>query len=117
MGWIAVDFDGTLATYEGWEPVPRMVNRVKAWLADGKDVRIFTARVSHDDADRNLAYENKIRLWCDSHIGRQLPVTCRKDGECTQIWDDKAVRVIRNTGYSEDEMHRLKMKVRRVRNT
>ena len=33
-GWIGVDFDGTLATYNGWndgklgEPIPLMVDRV-----------------------------------------------------------------------------------------
>lgn len=51
-GWIGVDFDGTLAKYGKYvspthcgEPVPAMVARVKRWLADGREVRIFTARV------------------------------------------------------------------------
>ena len=51
-GWIAVDLDGTLAEYHGWvntfnigAPIPVMAERVRSWIADGKDVRIFTARV------------------------------------------------------------------------
>jgi len=51
-GWIGVDFDCTLAEYHGWNggelgpPIPAMVERVKAWLAEGREVRIFTARVA-----------------------------------------------------------------------
>ena len=51
-GWIGVDLDGTLAQYGGWnggligDPVPLMLQRVKEWIADGKDVRIMTARVA-----------------------------------------------------------------------
>ncbi len=51
-GWIGVDFDGTLAHYDGWkgaahcgEPIAPMVERVKRWLDAGWEVRIFTARV------------------------------------------------------------------------
>lgn len=51
-GWIGVDLDGTLAVYNGWvapthigEPVVPMLERVKAWLAEGREVRIMTARV------------------------------------------------------------------------
>lgn len=51
-GWIGVDLDGTIAEYHGWvspthigAPIPKMVERVKVWLSEGKEVRIFTARV------------------------------------------------------------------------
>lgn len=51
-GWIGVDLDGTLAMYDGFkgpehigDPVPKMLERVKKWLAEGREVRIFTARV------------------------------------------------------------------------
>jgi len=50
-GWIGVDLDGTLATYGGWKgpddigaPVPAMMKRVKRWIGEGREVRIFTAR-------------------------------------------------------------------------
>jgi hypothetical protein len=52
-GWIGVDLDGTLAQYGKWagiyyigKPIPLMMARVKKWLAQGKDIRIFTARVA-----------------------------------------------------------------------
>jgi hypothetical protein len=53
QGWIGTDFDGTLCTYDGWrgelifgQPVPAHVERVRAWLAAGQEVRIVTARVN-----------------------------------------------------------------------
>ena len=111
--WIAVDLDGTLATWQGdgvivGEPVPRMVERVRYWLSQGKQVKIFTARASVSDEsmrERNIA---AIENWCVKHIGTILPVTCQKDYDCVEIWDDKAVRVIRNTGMTENEYRKRK---------
>ena len=46
-GWIGVDLDGTLSTHDGWgdgsigEPVPAMVQRVREWLAEGREVRML----------------------------------------------------------------------------
>lgn len=102
QGWIGVDLDGTLAHDEGWqgefhigEPIPKMLARVKQMLVDGKDVRIFTARVAHDETGE---IAECIREWCRTHLGRNLPVTCRKDYACQEIWDDRAKQVIMNTG-------------------
>lgn len=116
-GWIAVDLDGTLAFYDHWRgpehigaPIPAMLDRVKRWLADGRDVRIFTARVdggtvalSMGNADgeqcRNIeVVEGHIRAWCRQHLGQELPVTCRKDYGMIELWDDRCVQVITNTG-------------------
>ena len=115
MGWIGVDLDGTLAHYNGWangqigEPVPAMIERVKMWLEEDRDVRIFTARVavsggysleSHKFADVQFADEQRelIGEWCLKHIGRVLPVTATKDFSCIEIYDDRAWRVEMNTG-------------------
>lgn len=123
MGWIGVDLDGTLAHYEGFvgpehigEPIPLMVQRVKNWLAQGKDVRIFTARI--DGAvtpsaveiaatmpslgvdkfkDKNLV-RACIEAWCERYIGQKLPITNVKDFEMIELWDDRCVRVVANTG-------------------
>jgi len=102
--WIAVDLDGTLAEYHGWvapdnigKPIPAMVARVKAWLAEGKDVRIFTARGSIDEADRAIAYP-AIERWCKEHIGYGLPITNVKDVGMVELWDDRAVQVASNVG-------------------
>ena len=108
-GWIGVDLDGTLAHYEGWkgaqhvgEAVPAMVTRVKAWLAEGRAVKIFTARVSHDGSPRRLNEANEARaaieLWCAKHLGQTLPITNAKDYAMIELWDDRCVRVMPNTG-------------------
>lgn len=103
-GWIGVDFDGTLATYAGnhailGEPIPLMVNRVKFWLARGYAVKIFTARVSIKDETIRADIVTAMEQWCVTHIGKKLEVTCVKDIYMTALYDDKAVQVVKNTGY------------------
>ena len=102
-GWVGVDLDGTLAHYEGWkgethigDPIPLMVERVRRWLREGYEVRIFTARVSHPD--QAVAAEDAIKEWCIKNLGTMLQVTCRKDYDMLELWDDRAVQVIANTG-------------------
>jgi len=101
MSWIGVDLDGTLAHYEGYgdgktigEPIPRMLLRVNAWLNKGKKVKIFTARVSHN----NEKQKKLIKKWIMKHIGQELEVTCTKDFGMIELWDDRAIRVEKNTG-------------------
>lgn len=108
-GWIGVDLDGTLAHYEGWqgadhvgEPIPEMLERVQRWLTEGKNVRIFTARVSSDgsakrDTDAAVA-RLAINAWCEKHLGRTLRITNVKDFAMVELWDDRAVQVVCNTG-------------------
>ena len=106
-GWIGVDLDGTLAEYHNWEgiehigkPIPCMVNRVKQWLADGKEVRIFTARVSlQQDLVMLEKARNAINAWCRLYIGQELPITCTKDWHMIELWDDRCVQVDLNTGH------------------
>jgi len=117
-GWIGVDLDGTLAHYEGEQgvhhigvPIPLMVGRVRKWLAEGKEVRIMTARVSGadstDDVVRRDAEKARtcIKLWCSIVFGQVLAVTHRKDFKMIELWDDRVVRVELNTGkvMSESE--------------
>lgn len=103
--WIGVDLDGTLAEYHGWQgvdhvgaPIPLMVARVKRWLAEGKDVRIFTARV----ANRDITALRPIQEWCLQHLGVSLPVTNQKDFGMIELWDDRAIQVVPNHGYRVD---------------
>jgi len=100
--WVAVDLDGTLAKFDGnfsrWdigEPVPAMLDRVKQWLAQGRDVRILTARVHGPDAEQQ---RRLIQDWCRKYIGRALPITNQKDPAMAELWDDRAIQVVRNTG-------------------
>jgi len=104
QGWIGVDLDGTLAHYDGWEgiahigaPVQRMAARVRRWLDQGREVRILTARYSSAFPDREDAARH-IQDWTEKHLGRRLRVTCEKDFEMAELWDDRAVRVEFNTG-------------------
>lgn len=112
-GWIGVDLDGTLAVYGAWEgpehigaPIPPMVERVRLWLAQGRDVRIFTARVSHDGTPARAAEaalaEKAITEWCVRIFGKPLAVTCAKDFAMIELWDDRCVQVVTNTGARAD---------------
>lgn len=104
--WIGVDLDGTLAFEDDWrgiehigEPIPRMVERVKALIADGHDVRIFTARASRlqTDEERTTAIRC-VEDWCEKHLGKRLPVTNEKDHFLKYFFDDRAIAVECNTG-------------------
>ena len=107
-GWIGVDLDGTLARYDGWKgaghvgaPVPAMVDRVKRWLDQGKDVRIFTARAAGGGG------RAAIDKFCRDNFGRALPVTAEKDKNMVELWDDRAVGVKANTGEPKCEKGRF----------
>ena len=109
-GWIGVDLDGTLAEYTEWkgpehigEPIEPMVKRVKQWLEEGYTVKIFTARIYWPDGDEQRFKEaeaavHAIKKWALKHIGQELEVTNTKDFGMIELWDDRAVQVIANTG-------------------
>lgn len=101
-GWIGVDLDGTLAKYDGFKgaeaigaPVEAMVDHVKQLLSDGKDVRIFSARISKDPDGKAKA---AIEAWCRQYLGQALPVTQVKDDKMVKLYDDRAVQVVENKG-------------------
>jgi len=107
-GWKGVDLDGTLAEYHGFvsettigKPIPIMVERIKSWLADGINVKIFTARVGPGPNDIPKA-RKAIEDWCLEHIGQVLPVTCEKDLHMWELWDDRCVQVVPNTSVRVD---------------
>ena len=101
-GWIGVDLDGTLAHYDSkqypaiGDPIPAMVRRVKKWLSIGINVKIVTARAAEEQEI------GRIRNWCHKHIGEPLTVTNMKDFEMIELWDDRAVQIIPNTGIRAD---------------
>ena len=106
-GYIAVDLDGTLAHYmEGQgvdigEPVPDMLERVKLWLNDGIEVRIMTARACEP---RNIP---AVKDWLRKQGLPELEVTNAKDFNMIELWDDRAVEVIPNTGRPANPLRRL----------
>ncbi|MFA5355276.1 MAG: hypothetical protein WC302_00860 [Candidatus Paceibacterota bacterium] len=98
-GWIGVDLDGTLALYDHWrgadnigEAIPAMLVRVKDWIAEGRTVKIFTARACEPE---QIPYVEK---WLEENGIGGLEVTCSKDFGMFELWDDRSVRVIANTG-------------------
>ena len=100
-GWVGFDLDGTIAidvpggTWDKLaigEPIPEMIELMKAYIAKGAEVRILTARAG----DFDCVYS--IRAWCEKHVGQKLEVTDKKDYSMWCLYDDRAVTVERNTG-------------------
>ncbi len=109
MTTIAVDLDGTLAYYDGWkgpehigEPIPLMMERVKAWIAEGIEVVIFTARLSITDGEDANYNRHHIGLWLQKHGLGNLEITCIKKMSFSLIYDDRAINVETNTGVIHD---------------
>lgn len=105
QGWIGVDLDGTLAQYDGWKgpmhigrPVANMVTLVRGLLADKQLVKVFTARVSAEGLEADDA-RAAIQNWLEVECGLpRLEVTCVKDFGMIILYDDRCVRVEKNTG-------------------
>ena len=98
--WIGVDLDGTLAEYKDWigiehigKPIAPMIERVKDWIADGKKVKIFTARVTQGQEAIRYIHE-----WLAAQGLPELEVTNVKDFDMVELWDDRCVGVVTNTG-------------------
>lgn len=101
--WIGIDLDGTLAHYEGFKghdqigpPIEPMLEFVKDLIAQGVTVKIFTARVSVEGA------EEAIKKWCFFHGLGDIEITCVKDYGMVNLYDDRAIQVIPNTGRRAD---------------
>lgn len=100
--WIGIDLNGTLAYREArpgrepspvitiGDPIPIMVERVQLWLANGYDVKIFTARGPSEQTSD----------WLMRHVGRDLEVTNKIDADMAEVWDDKIVCVKRDVGLA-----------------
>lgn len=118
--WIGVDLDGTLFTYDTWtawnvfgRPIWPMIDRVKKWVADGKRVKILTARVA-GTVDHCFVTKERVTTAMMTQaiqdllevVGLpRLEVTCRKDHLMKELWDDRCVQVVPNTGRTIAEEH------------
>ncbi len=107
-GWIGVDLDATLAQYDGWkgpthigDPIPKMMERVHKWLARGRKVKIMTARVTPGKEDTQTC-RDAIADWLKRHGLPDLEITHAKDHKMIELWDDRVVQVIPNTGERAD---------------
>jgi len=97
--WIGVDLDGTLAYHNKFrgpdyigKPIPIMLYRVRKWIERGYHVKIVTARASDPQAIP------AVEAWLKKHGLGGLEVTNEKDYDMVELWDDRAVRVMCNTG-------------------
>lgn len=96
---IACDFDGTLSNYTTYrgvgvygDPIIPMVDRLKGHISDGDEVVIFTARA------RNPKEVELIKQWCKDVFDKDLEVTDKKSPMFDVMYDDRAVRIEKNTG-------------------
>ena len=95
--WVGVDFDCTLAEYEGdWtklgDPIPRVLGLVRDLLFNDIEVRIFTARAALPDQVK------AIQDWCEANRLPRLRVTATKDFNMICLVDDRAIHVSPNDG-------------------
>jgi len=104
--WIGVDLDGTLVKYKSGqfnkkgrefigEPIRKMCDRVRKWIADGVTIKIITARIE-DGVDCSLFIQS-LNEFCTSEFGQILEATNKKDYGMVTQWDDRAMSVIPNT--------------------
>lgn len=135
-GWIGFDLDGTLAKYDGWngidhigEPIGPMVSLIKMLHAEGKTVKILTARVAPKEKPEvkpNPYLENHwviespddmpwavhaevwtprefIQDWCYRFLGFVPEIVYQKDHLMLDLYDDRCHQVIPNTGVIVEE--------------
>lgn len=121
--WIGVDLDGTLAAWHGdidtiGEPLKPMVDRVKRMLAEGRLVKIMTARVActgeyvdvssrYDDEQFAKTQKAMIEDWCRKVFGVALPVVCSKDFGMIALYDDRAIEVVSNVGSLVSDRYKI----------
>ena len=68
-------------------------------------MKIFTARffehgqiIYLNNEQTVIDVVTPIENWCLKHLGQKLAVTNVKDYNMLELWDDRAVQVIPNTG-------------------
>ena len=100
--WIGCDLDGTLADCSHpaaaappWpigEVIEKTLARIRLVMMFGVKVRIFSIRAKYPEA------VSAVRVWMKANHLPDLDVTCTKDDDCIEIWDDRAVQYRPNSG-------------------
>ena len=109
--WIGFDLDGTIAEYNGWKgiahigkPIKPMCDVLNKLHADGKKVKILTARVAPRDEGGDPAEARRhIEIWCKQYLGFVPEITHEKDSCMEYLYDDRAIQVIPNKGITVEE--------------
>lgn len=129
-GWYGFDLDGTLAKYDKWEgidhigePVKPMVDLIKKMHAEGKVVKILTARIAphkledgtvgesyitipdgEGGANRNYAHQF-INDWCHFNLGFIPEIVYQKDHLMLELYDDRVKQVVLNNGILVEDLY------------
>lgn len=133
--WVGVDLDGTTLTYDNWvgwnvfgRPIEPMIDRIRAWIAAGIEVRIVTARIGLPFAvqDGKPIYSKELKNKClvtgklySDHMMQiavqdaleqiaclpRLVVQCYKEVTMMEFYDDRAIQMVPNTGRTLAEEH------------
>lgn len=106
-GWIGVDLDGTLATYDPSTGIngaigqpTHLIHIVRDMLALAIDVRIVTARVATIHGEHIPEERQKVIDWLATHGLPRIPVVAEKDFGMLALLDDRAVGVHHNKGIA-----------------
>lgn len=114
--WYGFDIDGTIADNSAHtfgmgkigKPVKPMCDLMKKLHAEGRRVKIFTARLSDvgSDPSSQQAVKEHIWKWCDENLGFRPEITDRKDYKMECLYDDRAKQVVRNTGECLEDLYK-----------
>ena len=114
--WYGFDIDGTIADNSAHtfgmgkigKPVKPMCDLMKKLHAQGRCVKIFTARLSDvgSDPSSQQAVKEHIWKWCDENLGFRPEITDRKDYMMECLYDDRAKQVVRNTGECLEDLYK-----------
>ena len=118
--WIGVDLDGTLAHYDKWEgphkigkPIKKMAAKVNSWHKQGKIVKIITARVGNQPKRYVDYVTGKIHEWLELNGMPRLEVTATKDLGMVEMYDDRCVQIVPNTGMPLEQF--LKKQIQKAK--
>jgi len=110
--WIGVDYDGTMVTHpsfvdpndHGGKVVPKMRDRVVRWCMQGRRVKIMTARAANTNPNREQDIAPIRQHLKDNYpeVCHNLEITAEKDYGMIELWDDRAIGIIRDTGERAD---------------
>lgn len=138
-GWYGFDLDGTLAKYDKWEginhigeQVKPMVDLIKKMHAEGRVVKILTARVAPKEKPEikpNPYLENHLTIespddmpwavhaeawtarefiqdWCYRVLGFVPDIVYQKDHLMLELYDDRVKQVVPNEGLLVEDLYR-----------
>ena len=97
--WIGYDFDKSLAYQKAHgflelgRPIAASVMRIKRFIREGRQVKIFSAR-----ANNGKKAIEEIQDWLEDVGLPRLEVTAKKDHWMEKFYDDRAVQLEPNTG-------------------